>query len=241
MSKLLEQLEELKNAIDEQIGEIDVKLGEAKFAVEIDDRLTHKNSGKEFVVSSIGDLIDLFGKTQKNAVHLYPVGKMPDDKNAMTIPMKNVVKFFKPIDESKLGEALTKDAKKRTAFMNTVKDWDALVMAERKLKEFSAWSTETAIKMVAKETGVDPKQLAEYVSIKHLWESCGEVEDEEFEAHMKEKMDDDTIDEGTKEEYTKFFNKKLKKYKVKSPSQLSNSDKKKFFDEIEKEWTKDED
>jgi len=46
--------------------------------------------------------------------------------------------------------------------------------------------------------------------------------------------------EGSKEEYKKFFDGKLAKWKIKSPSELSDADKKKFFDEIEKEWTKDE-
>ena len=44
------------------------------------------------------------------------------------------------------------------------------------------------------------------------------------------------MDEGTKAEYQAFFNKKLKKFGVKSPSELSGDDKKKFFDEIDKEW-----
>ena len=44
------------------------------------------------------------------------------------------------------------------------------------------------------------------------------------------------LDEGTKAEYQTFFNKKLKKFGVKSPSELSGDDKKKFFDEIDKEW-----
>jgi hypothetical protein len=42
--------------------------------------------------------------------------------------------------------------------------------------------------------------------------------------------------EGTKAEYQAFFNKKLKKYGVKSQSELSTADKKKFYDEIDKEW-----
>ena len=42
--------------------------------------------------------------------------------------------------------------------------------------------------------------------------------------------------EGSKEEYQKFFNGKLAKYKVKSPSELSDADKKKFYNEIDKEW-----
>ena len=44
------------------------------------------------------------------------------------------------------------------------------------------------------------------------------------------------LDEGTKEEYQKFFNDKLKKFGVKSQAELSDSDKKKFYNEIDKEW-----
>jgi len=42
-------------------------------------------------------------------------------------------------------------------------------------------------------------------------------------------------------EYQKFFKKKLAEYKVKSPAELSTEDKKKFFNDIEKSWTKDKD
>ena len=49
------------------------------------------------------------------------------------------------------------------------------------------------------------------------------------------------LDEGKKSEYIKFFQKKLKKWGVKSVSELDKDKKKKFFDEIEKEWTQDED
>ena len=38
-------------------------------------------------------------------------------------------------------------------------------------------------------------------------------------------------------EYREFFDKKLKKYDVGSPSELSEDQKKKFFDEIDKDWT----
>lgn len=44
---------------------------------------------------------------------------------------------------------------------------------------------------------------------------------------------------GDKEAYTKFFNKMLKKYKAKSPADLSDADKKKFFDELDKNWKAD--
>jgi len=36
--------------------------------------------------------------------------------------------------------------------------------------------------------------------------------------------------------YRAFFEKKLKKYKVDSPSELSDEQKKKFFDEVDKDW-----
>ena len=44
---------------------------------------------------------------------------------------------------------------------------------------------------------------------------------------------------GDKEAYKKFFNSKLKKYGVTSPSQLKGDDKKKFYDEIDAEWEGD--
>lgn len=39
-----------------------------------------------------------------------------------------------------------------------------------------------------------------------------------------------------KKEYQDFFDKKLEKFGVSSPSELSEEEKKKFFDEIQKEW-----
>ena len=47
------------------------------------------------------------------------------------------------------------------------------------------------------------------------------------------------MSEGSKEEYQKLFNAKLKKYGVNSPEDLSDEEKKKFFDEIDKEWKGD--
>ncbi len=38
------------------------------------------------------------------------------------------------------------------------------------------------------------------------------------------------------DKYQAFFKKKLKEYGVSSPSKLSDSDRKKFFAEIKKEW-----
>jgi len=40
-------------------------------------------------------------------------------------------------------------------------------------------------------------------------------------------------------EYQKFFQAKLKKFGISTIAELSDADKKKFFNEIEKEWTKE--
>jgi hypothetical protein len=51
---------------------------------------------------------------------------------------------------------------------------------------------------------------------------------------------DDRIDELQEEtDYQKFFKKKLKEFGVSSPAELSDADKKKFFNQIKKEWTGD--
>ena len=44
---------------------------------------------------------------------------------------------------------------------------------------------------------------------------------------------------GGKEEYQKFFNAALKKFKVSSPADLKGDDKKKFYDYIDKNWEGD--
>ena len=58
----------------------------------------------------------------------------------------------------------------------------------------------------------------------------------EWEASQDTPKDEAT---GDKKEYQAFFNKKLKKYGVTSPSQLSTADKKKFYNEIDREWQGD--
>lgn len=52
---------------------------------------------------------------------------------------------------------------------------------------------------------------------------------------------DDRVDErkGDGDEYEKFMRKKMKEWGIKSPRELSRSERKKFFKEIENEWTKE--
>ena len=62
----------------------------------------------------------------------------------------------------------------------------------------------------------------------------------EVQKKLKEKDSEEVAEEeGDKEDYMKFFADKLKKYGVKSPAELDDEKKKKFFNEIEKDWTHD--
>ena len=66
-------------------------------------------------------------------------------------------------------------------------------------------------------------------------ESCDYLGIELIEGKSKMKTFKEMM-EGTKEEYQKFFNGKLAKWKIKSPSESSDEDKKIFYNEIDKEW-----
>jgi len=59
---------------------------------------------------------------------------------------------------------------------------------------------------------------------------------DEWEASQDTPKDEAT---GDKEAYKKFFDAKLKKYGVTSPSQLKGDDEKKFYDEVDAEWKGD--
>ena len=62
----------------------------------------------------------------------------------------------------------------------------------------------------------------------------------EVQKKLKEKDSVEVAEEeGDKEDYMKFFAGKLKKYGVKSPAELDVEKKKKFFNEIEKDWKHD--
>jgi len=44
------------------------------------------------------------------------------------------------------------------------------------------------------------------------------------------------IEEAKETDYQKYFNAKLKKWKISAPTELSKKDKKDFFDEVDKDW-----
>ena len=66
---------------------------------------------------------------------------------------------------------------------------------------------------------------------------AGILKKDRFLKSIKESVNEAT---GDKEAYQKFFNKTLKKYGVKSPSELKGDDEKKFYDEIDAGWKGDD-
>jgi len=56
-----------------------------------------------------------------------------------------------------------------------------------------------------------------------------------------EEVEEEVVEQSDKQKaYQEFFEKTLKKYGVKSPSELSDEDKKKFFDEVDAGWNADD-
>ncbi len=77
---------------------------------------------------------------------------------------------------------------------------------------------------------------------KELKQVAAEVE-QEFKGKIADTkvQNEETIrTEGSKEEYQKFFNAALKKFGAKSPAEMDDEKKKKFFNYIDKNWTKEE-
>ena len=68
-----------------------------------------------------------------------------------------------------------------------------------------------------------------------------EIGTDEYRKYLERITPGETIEEkkGDKEEYQKFFNSALKKFGVKSPSELEGDKKKEFFDYVDKNWTGD--
>jgi len=68
-----------------------------------------------------------------------------------------------------------------------------------------------------------------------------EMGTDEYREYLERLTPGEVVNEGSKEEYEKFFNAAMKKFKINSPSDLkSDEEKKKFFDYIDKNYTKEE-
>lgn len=104
------------------------------------------------------------------------------------------------------------------------KAYDELQSIRRELTDTS--SKLSRIRSLAKKANdKDKEKLA-----KDIEEKIDDIRQMIFD--LNESMDD-------KKAYQMYFDKMLKKYGVESPEDLSDEDKKKFFDEVDKGWKAD--
>jgi len=161
-----------------------------------------------------------------------PVGKKKKKSN------KDVINL-KPTAESsmkKFKDIMTKLKEKR---FNDVKETTDLKKEKVEVEESDGYEVDLAAK-----------------KIQHKWKKMSKAEKVRFLDKMdvlagKTKVSDSDLEDilgdyglfmeasGGKEAYQKFFNGVLKKFGVKSPSQLKGDKKKEFFDYIDKNWTAD--
>ena len=75
-----------------------------------------------------------------------------------------------------------------------------------------------------------------------LYEDMGNILSRYYEVHEPGHGEDEDPfkeEEGDKDEYTKFFNTALKKWGVSSPDELEDSDKKEFYNYVDRNWKGD--
>ena len=137
--------------------------------------------------------------------------------------------------------------------MSTEKMLDALMSGDNLAfkQEFdTAMKNEISTKLAEKKSATadtlangnvsEDENLDEYIQADGSRRKCkggdGRRTDK-FGNKINVKEEDDEIDEGSAEEYEKFFRAALKKFKVDSPADFkSDEEKKKFFDYVDKEY-----
>ena len=90
----------------------------------------------------------------------------------------------------------------------------------------------------------DEEDIVEYINSDGSRRRCsggdGRRVENKAKPKNKKEIEETEVTEGSKEEYEKFFQAALKKFGAKSPAEMDDDKKKKFFNYIEKNWTKDE-
>ena len=165
------------------------------------------------------------------------------------------MKNFKQYLKDGLDDVRKANREKVTALKKTNKDKEAEVRRtemEKEAEKNNAEREKDAEKLKDKKESIVQKVM-EYIKSDGARRKCAGGDGRRTENHDCDKVHsgmshdeweaskDTPKDEATgdKEAYKKFFDAKLKKYGVTSPSQLKGADEKKFYDEIDKEWQGD--
>ena len=156
------------------------------------------------------------------------------------------VTALKKTNKDKEAEVRRTEMEKEAEKNNAEREKDAEKSKDKKEQDFNVpFSKFTPESMIQK--------VSEYITKDGARKKCAGGDGRRTENHDCDKVHSDMShkeweasqdtpkDEasGGKEAYQKFFNAKLKKYGVKSPAELSDDEKKKFYDEIDAEWEGD--
>ena len=168
--------------------------------------------------------------------------------------MKNFKQYF----QEGLADVRRANKDKESALRKANRDKEAAVRKAEQDKEQSKRRAERE-KNIEKQLAKGKKEesivqkVIEYIKSDGARKKCAGGDGRRTENHDCDKVHPDmSHDEwdvsqdtpkdeatGDKEAYKKFFDAKLKKYGVTSPSQLKGDDEKKFYDEIDAEWQGD--
>ena len=167
------------------------------------------------------------------------------------------MKNFKQYVKEGLADVKRANREKESALRKANRDKEASTRKAETDKEQAKRRAERE-KEIEKNTSKDKKEsliqkVVEYIKSDGARKKCAGGDGRRTENHDCDKVHsgmshdeweaskDTPKDEATgdKEAYKKFFDAKLKKYGVTSPSQLKGDDKKKFYDEIDAEWEGD--
>ena len=188
-----------------------------KEEVEIDE-VNLEFSDEEIDLFELDDEMFEAVMKKKSAADRMKAKKKKDKWKKTSGGKKSALKSKKRADKVRKGTVRVDKSKSKVAKKRAkIYAGDDVELDEGKMKELHGYIEDgKSAEWIAKKMGVDVKTI---------------------KALMKETLDEAS---GDKEAYQKFFNAALKKFKVDSPAELKDDQKKKFYDYIDKNWEGDD-
>ena len=119
--------------------------------------------------------------------------------------------------------------------VNETDDWFDKVSVKRNMKELGGLAN-SFIKVAKESNSLQRRMETLYEDMGNILGRYYEIKDT-GSIQEKEVKNLDKPQKGGKEEYQKFFNDAMKKFGVSSPDELSDEDKKDFFNWVDKNWS----
>ena len=151
---------------------------------------------------------------------------------------KNIYREHNLRDIAKKLAEMAETAKTHT--LRETDDWFDKVSVNRNMKELTGLSKSFS-KVATESDQLQQRLTALYEDMGNILSRYYEVDElkEDWKSYRDgEELEDDDeeMSEGDKEKYTAFFKKSLEKWNVSSPEDLSDDDKRDFFNYVDKNW-----